>query len=72
MTAATVHFLIRLHRVYREFSFYTLHTNNEVTYINVTNGTEDEALSFLLSDSLLYPTPAPSSQILWAQTPVAS
>jgi hypothetical protein len=68
---AKFHFPIRLHGVHRDFSFYTFHASNEARYRSVMNGTEDEARGFLLSASLFYPPPAPSGQILWAQTPVA-
>ena len=72
MTGAALQFLIRLHGVHRDFSFYTLHTSNEDMHRSVMNGTEDEVRGFMLSFSRFYLTPALSAQILWAQTPVAS
>ena len=72
MSGVIFHFLIRLHGVHRDFSFYTIHTSNNATYRSVMNGAEEEARGFLLSASLFYPTPATSGQILWVQTPVAS
>jgi len=72
MSGATFHFLVRLHGIHRDFSFYTLHTSNEATCRSVMNGAEDEARGFLLSASLSHPTPLTSVQIIWAQKSVAS
>jgi hypothetical protein len=72
MNGATFLFLIRLHGVHRDFSFYILQTSNEATHRSVMNVIQDEARGFLLLSPSFYLTPAPSGQILWAQTPVAS